>query len=75
MTVPLVNVHMARGRTEEQKRALLHAVTQAVHQSVGAPIASIRVWITEFDDTDFIAAGEIMADRKARQAAETTGET
>lgn len=75
MTVPLVNVHMASGRTDEQKRALLHAVTQAVHQSIGAPIASIRVWITEFDDTEFIAGGEIMADRTARLAAEAPGET
>jgi 4-oxalocrotonate tautomerase len=68
--MPLVHVHMAEGRTEEQKRALLHAVTQAVHQSVGAPIPSIRVWITEFAEHDFIAGGEILADRQARLAAE-----
>lgn len=68
--MPLVHVQMARGRTAEQKRALLHAITQAVHDCVGAPVPSIRVWITEFDDTDFIAGGEILADRKARQTAD-----
>jgi 4-oxalocrotonate tautomerase len=66
--VPLVHVHMEAGRTPEQKNALLHAVTQAVHASIGAPVASIRVWITEFPATDFIAGGEVLADRRAREA-------
>ena len=36
---------------------------------LGAPLASIRVWITEFETTEFMAAGETMADRRAREAA------
>lgn len=68
--MPLVQVSFAKGRSEEQKRAMLHAVTQAIHETIGAPIPSIRVWITEFEATDFIAGGEILADRRAREAAE-----
>ena len=68
--MPLIHVSMASGRTTSQKRALLHAVTQAVHESIDAPIASIRVWITEFEADDFIAAGEILADRNARSGRE-----
>jgi 4-oxalocrotonate tautomerase len=68
--VPLVQVSMAEGRTDEQKRALLQAITQAVHESLGAPVASIRVWIHEFGPHEFIAGGEIYADRQARLAAE-----
>jgi len=66
--MPLVQISMARGRTEEQKRAMLNAVTQAIHESIGAPIPSIRVWVSEFEASDFIAGGEILADRRKREA-------
>ncbi len=65
--MPLIQVSMARGRTEEQKRALLHAVTAAVHESLGAPVPSIRVWIHEFDEADFIAGGETLTERRERE--------
>jgi 4-oxalocrotonate tautomerase len=68
--MPLVQVHMASGRTDEQKRLLLQRITQVMHETVGAPIASIRVWISEFEPTEFIAGGEILADRRARLEAE-----
>jgi 4-oxalocrotonate tautomerase len=64
--MPLVQVSMAKGRTAEQKRSLLFAITEAVHESISAPVLSIRVWIHEFDPGDFIAGGEIMADRVPR---------
>ena len=63
--MPLIQVSMAAGRTEEQKRALLQALTAATHESIGAPVASIRVWIHEFPPENFIAGGELMADRLA----------
>jgi 4-oxalocrotonate tautomerase len=66
--MPLVNVHMARGRTTEQKRALMAAITDAVEEHLGASRDSIRVWVTEMDDTDFMAAGELLADKRARLA-------
>jgi 4-oxalocrotonate tautomerase len=64
--VPLIDVHMARGRTDEQKRALLTAVTNAVRDSIGAPLESIRVWISEFDAGEYMVGGELLADRKAQ---------
>ena len=64
--MPLINVHMAAGRTDEQKRALLSAVTEAVHTSIGAPVESIRVWITEMEPTGFMAGGELLSDRQAK---------
>lgn len=68
--MPLVNVTMARGRTIEQKSAMLHAIADAIHESIGAPRDSIRVWVTEVDNTDFLAGTEILADKQARLAAE-----
>ncbi len=64
--MPLINVHLAAGRTDEQKKALMAALTQAAQESIGAPLASIRVWITEMEPTEFMAGGELMADRQAR---------
>jgi 4-oxalocrotonate tautomerase len=66
--MPLVNVTMARGRTPEQKHAMLHAIADAIHDSIGAPRDSIRVWVTEVENTDFLAGTEILADKQARLA-------
>ncbi len=68
--MPLVNVNMAAGRTDEQKHALMAAITQAVHDTLGAPVPSIRVWITEFAPTEFMAGGETLAERRAAAAGE-----
>ncbi|MGH8971606.1 MAG: 2-hydroxymuconate tautomerase [Acidimicrobiia bacterium] len=66
--MPLINVHLAAGRTDEQKKALMAALTQAAQDSIGAPLASIRVWITEMQPAEFMAGGELMADRQAKAA-------
>ena len=74
MTVPLVNIQMAEGRSPAQKKALLAAITDAMHEHVGAPRESVRVWINEFPNTDFMAGGELLADKQARLAAEAAAE-
>jgi 4-oxalocrotonate tautomerase len=63
---------MATGRTPGQKRALLEAITDAVEQHLEAPRDSVRVWITEFADTDYMAGGELLRDRRARLSGEIT---
>jgi 4-oxalocrotonate tautomerase len=62
--MPLVEIHMLEGRTDEQKKALLKAVTAAVHGSIGAPLESIRVWVQEFGPKDYMIAGVLAAERK-----------
>ena len=57
--MPLIEVHMLEGRSEEQKKALLEAITRAVHESIGAPLPSIRVWIQEFSPKEFMVEGEL----------------
>lgn len=68
--MPLVNVHMSTGRTPEQKKALMEAITAVMHVHAGAPRESVRVWITEMEATDFMAGGELLSDKQARLAAE-----
>jgi len=68
--MPLVNVHMARGRSPEQKKALMAAITDAVVNTLDAPRDSVRVWITEMSNLDYMAGGELLADRQRRLTAE-----
>jgi len=62
--MPLVEIHLLEGRTDEQKKALLAAVTSAVHDSIGAPLETIRVWVQEFSPREYMIAGVLAADRK-----------
>jgi len=62
--MPLIEVHLLEGRTDEQKKALLASVTTAVHESIGAPLESIRVWVQEFSPKEYMIAGVLAADRK-----------
>jgi 4-oxalocrotonate tautomerase len=61
--MPLIEVHMLEGRTDEQKKALLAAVTRAVNESIGAPLESIRVWVHEFSPKEYMAAGVLAAEK------------
>jgi 4-oxalocrotonate tautomerase len=62
--MPLIEVHLLEGRTEDQKKALLTAISKAVHESIGAPVETIRIWIKEFTPKDYMAAGVWYGDRK-----------
>ena len=66
--MPLVEIHILEGRSAEQKKNLLASVTQAVHESIGAPIQSIRVWIQEFTADEYMAAGVMASERKKVQS-------
>jgi len=41
--MPLAQIYVMEGRTEEQKRQLVAAVTEAIQASVGAPADAVRV--------------------------------
>lgn len=62
--MPLIEIHLLEGRTDDQKKNLLAAVTSAVHESIGAPLPSIRVWIQEMSPKEYMAAGELASDRQ-----------
>jgi 4-oxalocrotonate tautomerase len=64
VTMPLVEIHLLEGRTDDQKKALMTAVTAAVHDSIGAPLENIRVWVREFSPNEYMAAGVLAADKK-----------
>ncbi|MDX1388195.1 MAG: 2-hydroxymuconate tautomerase [Acidobacteriota bacterium] len=67
--MPLIEVHLLEGRSPEQKRALLEGITRAVQDSIGASLESIRVWIHEFSNEEYMAGGVLAADKKKKEKA------
>ena len=55
--MPLAEITMMEGRTEDQKRAVIQKVTQAIVEAVGAPIESVRVVIREVPKTNWGIGG------------------
>lgn len=45
--MPLAHVYILEGRSDEQKRAVIEKVTQALHEAVDAPKETIRVILQE----------------------------
>jgi 4-oxalocrotonate tautomerase len=61
--MPLVQVTMREGRTAEQVRALISALTAAVVDTVGTSKESVRVIITEVPPTHWAAGDVTLAER------------
>ncbi|HJV24550.1 MAG TPA: 2-hydroxymuconate tautomerase family protein [Aromatoleum sp.] len=65
--MPIIEMHLAEGRTPEQKRRVANAVTDAVIQALGVKREAVRVLITEHGNEEFYVAGETLAERAERQ--------
>ncbi len=61
--VPVVQVSLLKGRSEEQKRNLLRAITNAVVESVDAKPVSVRVIINEIEPSHWSVAGVPFSER------------
>ena len=55
--MPIVSIHMRKGRKPEAMKMLLRKVTDAVAESIGADPAKIRVLIHEVDDSHWSVGG------------------
>lgn len=56
--MPIVQVSMIEGRTDEQKEKLIVEVTRAVVTALDAPEQSVRVIINEVPSTQFGIGGK-----------------
>lgn len=66
--MPLVQVTMVRGRTVEQKHALIASVSAAVADSLGTPIERVRVAIYEVGPDEWGIGGQPYSVARADQA-------
>ena len=60
--MPWIEIHLLPGRTKEQKKRLLDAVTRAVRESIDAPLPSIRAWIHEVEADEYMVGGQLRSD-------------
>ncbi|AEI82598.1 hypothetical protein CNE_BB1p11970 (plasmid) [Cupriavidus necator N-1] len=56
--MPIMQIYLMEGRTEEQKAGLIAALTDAAVASIGVPSESVRVLITEMPKTHFGIGGK-----------------
>ena len=57
--MPMLNVQILQGHSAANKTDLLKKLTQAVVDSIGAPLASVRAVLQEIPAEHVIVAGEI----------------
>ncbi|HYN66341.1 MAG TPA: tautomerase family protein [Ornithinibacter sp.] len=62
--MPLIEVTMVEGRTPQQVRALISALTSATAETVDAPVESIRVVVREVPTTHWGAGDVTIAERR-----------
>ncbi|MEE2652667.1 MAG: 2-hydroxymuconate tautomerase [Pseudomonadota bacterium] len=56
--MPIAQLYIIEGRSDEQKETLIREVTEAMSRSLDAPMERIRVMITEMPKQHFGIAGQ-----------------
>lgn len=56
--MPIAQLHIIEGRTDEQKETLIREVSEAMARSLDAPMDRIRVMITEMPKQHFGIGGQ-----------------
>ena len=62
--MPTIMVNMFEGRTLEQKRKLVAAMTEAVVESLGVKPESVRIFLKEMARENHAVAGVLTSDKK-----------
>lgn len=63
--MPIIDVTFVEGRSEDQLRALVTALTEAAVSTIDAPRDSVRVVLREVPATRFAAGDVTIAERRA----------
>jgi len=61
--MPVVQIDMIEGRSEEQKRALAKKVTEAIVETAKCPPESVTIVIREAAKANFAKAGVLLSDK------------
>lgn len=76
-TVPIIEVHIAEGRSMEAKNKFVRQVAEAAVDSLGVRLEQVRIIIREIQDGHFSVGGEPKFDvfgTGSALSAETAGE-
>jgi len=61
--MPTLRVELMEGRTVEQKRALVQALTQAVVETLGSKPESVDIVLFDIKRHDWATGGELWLDK------------
>ncbi len=62
--MPTIHVEMFEGRTPEQKRNLVKAITQAVVDTLGGKAESVDIILTDIKRENWATGGELWSEKK-----------
>jgi len=71
--MPLVSINIMEGRPPEKIEKMITAVSQAIADTLDAPIASVRIMVNEMHDHQYGVGGKpwrVVRDERARAAAQ-----
>jgi len=60
--MPILQVQMTAGRSQQQKTAFLQNATKAIEETLNAALPSIRISLQEVEQQDSIVAGQVGAE-------------
>ncbi|MDL4839099.1 2-hydroxymuconate tautomerase [Aquibacillus rhizosphaerae] len=60
--MPYVTVEMLEGRSDDQKKALIEKVTEAVVETTGAPAEKVVVFVEEINQRHYGVGGKRLID-------------
>ncbi|GAK14249.1 4-oxalocrotonate tautomerase [Geomicrobium sp. JCM 19039] len=66
--MPLIQVSIMEGRSEEKIEKLIHELTKTTAETLGSPIENVRVLVNEMPTTHWGIAGESVAKKKSKEA-------
>lgn len=61
--MPMVTIKIAKGRTLDQKRALVRSVTDAITDAIHVSPEKVWVHLDEFELDAFATNGQLVADK------------
>jgi 4-oxalocrotonate tautomerase len=62
--MPIIHVHLFEGRTVDQKRKLVTAMTDAVVKSLDTKPEAVRILLHDMSKNDLSVAGVLHSDKK-----------
>lgn len=62
--MPIVQIDLLKGRTTEQKRALVEKVTQAISETANCPKDAVRIILRDMEFDNFAHAGVLKCDEQ-----------
>lgn len=66
--MPIIQVHLLEGRSQEMKENLVKNITRAVCESLGTEKEQVRIILSEMLEENFAVGGATVAEKKARNS-------